>query len=79
MFVWFVSLTVGYQLSRLYSICLEEYCELDIRKDITKSNCDLFEGTQHMILQNERAGKGAIEIERELTTLSVVMIVKHGE
>jgi hypothetical protein len=64
MFVWFVYLTVGNHLCRLCSICLEEDCDLDIRKDVSESSCGLFEGTQHLILLKLRWRVG-VERERE--------------
>jgi len=75
MFVWFVNLTLGYHLCRLYSIWLEEDSDLDIRKVMSESSCGLFEGTQHVILQKLRWHVGGGDRERELTTLLVVMIV----
>ena len=57
---------------RLYGICVEDDCELEVRKDMTESSCGLFEGTLALIAEAEIGGAGE---ERELTTLSVVMIM----
>jgi len=59
-FVWFVNLSVGYHLCRLYSIFLEEDSDLDFRKVMLESSCGLFEGTQHVILQKLRWRVGVV-------------------